>query len=87
MKKELKRDFHYSRRTLNICDTNMRSIDADKITPDSELVKSIVALHKECGLRHKEGCLADSCEECLARWFSGAYDHLLPLIPKNQTKK
>ena len=58
----------------------MRPIDADKITPDCEVIKSIVALHKKCKLQHKEGCFASTCEECLARSFSETYNHNLPLI-------
>ena len=57
-------------------------IDISKITPDCGLIKSIVALHKKCKLKHKEGCFADTCEECLARTFNGYHNHLLSLAKK-----
>lgn len=57
-------------------------IDISKITPGCDLIKSIIALHKNCKLKHKEGCFADTCEECLARTFNGHHNHLLPLVEK-----
>lgn len=55
-------------------------MDISKITPDCQLVQSIVSLHRKCGLKHKEGCFAPNCEECLARTFNGYHNHLLPLV-------
>lgn len=57
-------------------------IDISKITPDCDLIKSIIGLHKKCKLIHKAGCFADTCEECLARTFNGHHNHLLPLTKK-----
>ena len=55
-------------------------IDVSQITPDCPLVLSIISLHRKCGLKHRDGCFASSCEECLARTFNGYHNHLLPLI-------
>lgn len=60
-------------------------MDISKITPESPLVKSIIELHKKCKLKHKEGCFASTCEECLSRTFNGYHNHLLPLVQTNQT--
>ena len=54
----------------------MRPIDADKITADSEFVRATVGLFKSCKMKHREGCLAPTCEECFARAFNSF--NLLP---------
>ena len=57
-------------------------IDISKITATSPLVTSIISLHKKCKLKHREGCLASSCEECLSRNFNGYHNHLLTIETK-----
>lgn len=66
---------------------NAQYIDINKITADCELVKSILSLHRKCKLKHKEGCFADTCEECLARTFNGYHNHLLPLTENTINQK
>ena len=57
-------------------------IDTSKITSDTELIKSKMELFKKCNCKHRSGCLADTCEECLAAMFSEYNRHLLePLQP------
>lgn len=58
----------------------VRYLDITQITAESPLVKSIISLHKKCRLKHKEGCFAETCEECLARTFNGYHNHILPLV-------
>ena len=64
--------------------TEPKLMDISKITADSPLVKSIISLHRKCKLKHKEGCFADTCEECLARTFNGYHSHLLPIVEEGQ---
>lgn len=61
-------------------------LDISQITPNSPLVKSIISLHRKCGLKHKEGCFAATCEECLARTFNGYHNHLLPIVRTPEQK-
>ena len=69
---------------INTQNDEKQYIDISKITPDCDLVKSIIALHRNCKLKHKEGCFADTCEECLARTFNGYHNQLLPLVKKGE---
>lgn len=55
-------------------------IDMSQITAESPFITTIISLHRKCKLKHKEGCMAGTCEECLARTFNGHYNHLLPII-------
>lgn len=50
---------------------NAQYIDINKITADCELIKSILSLHRKCKLKHKEGCFADTCEECWPAHLTG----------------
>ncbi len=63
----------------------MRLIDIDKLTADSDLVTSHVALVKECKMEHKSGCAAPNCEECFTRLFK-YYDHLFQTIEAEPVK-
>lgn len=55
-------------------DTNMsRYVDIDN---NEQLIDSILLLLKDCKLKHKSGCLAGSCKECIRRFF--IYTHILP---------
>ena len=56
-----------------------RLIDADAITADSEIIKTILKLTRKCQFRHSSGCLSETCAECMAKFFSPAYNHILPL--------
>ena len=69
---------------INTHNEEKQYIDISKITPDCDLVKSIIALHRNCKLKHKEGCFAETCEECLARTFNGYHNQLLPLVKKGE---
>ena len=62
-------------------------MDISQITAESPLITSIISLHRKCGLRHKEGCFAATCEECLARTFNGHYNHLLPIVSNVPVQK
>ena len=55
----------------------MRLINADKITKDSELITAISDLLENCHAKHKDNCFAPDCKNCLARFFSENYNHLL----------
>lgn len=70
-----------------ICERNddMRLIDADAITADSDLVKTHVSLAKKCKMEHKSGCCASSCEDCFARLFK-YYEHLTPTVDAEPVK-
>lgn len=52
-------------------------IDTDKITPNCELIIAMEQLLSRCGCKHKSGCLADNCRECLCSYYNGHFDHLL----------
>ena len=63
----------------------MRLIDADKLTEDSALVISHVAMIKSCGMKHHYGCSAPTCENCFARLFK-YYEHLCPTVEAEPVK-
>lgn len=64
-------------------DLSVRPIDANKITADSDIIKTILKLTRKCQFRYSSHCcLAPDCKECLARFFSPSYSHILPNINK-----
>ena len=60
----------------------MRLIDADKLTEDSDLIISIVGLVKKCHMKHKSGCCAPDCNECISRFFNNFNPNLVPTVGK-----
>ena len=55
-------------------------VDADKLTADSELITSIVSLVKSCRMKHRSGCCAPDCNECISRFFNNFNPNLAPTV-------
>lgn len=64
----------------------MRLLDADKITKDSDLITTIVDMLQNCNAKHKNGCLAEDCYECISRYFKQTYEHIQPVVSLNSQK-
>ena len=64
----------------------MRLIDANKITPDSNIVNTITNLISKCGGKYNSGCVATNCNECIAKFFDEKHSHLTPTVDAEPIK-
>lgn len=48
-----------------------------------EFAEAMANLHMDCHVKHKTGCLAPDCRECIRRSFSNSWSHLLPETVKH----
>lgn len=71
-------------------DNKMQFIDTNKITADSDIVKSIINHVSKCGCKYNSRCPASNCNECIAKVFNKTYNPFSPTIdasPIKYTKK
>lgn len=47
------------------------------IENNEDLINAMHDLFIKCNFKHKQGCLAPTCKECIKRFFSKDYEYLL----------